>query len=131
MTELSDDVREKLKQPNFWLLATNMEDGSTQVTPMWVDVDDGYVIVNTAIGRLKERNVRRDPRVTLALANPDDPYTWVQIRGRVAEFVEGDAAFASIDALAKKYLGEDKYPYLQPGEQRVILKIEPTKIITG
>ena len=131
MTELSEDVREKLKQPRFWFLATNMEDGSTQVTPMWVDVDDEHVIVNTAIGRLKERNIRRDPRVTLTAAEPENPYSWIQIRGRVVEFIVGDAAFESIDSLAKKYLGEDKYPYLEPGEQRVILRIEPTVVVTG
>ena len=131
MVELSNEVRKRLKQPTFWFLATNMEDGSTQVTPMWADVDDGYVILNTAVGRLKERNVRRDPRVTLTAADPEDPYTWIQIRGRVVEFIAGDAAFESIDALAKKYLGEDKYPYLEPGEQRVILRIEPTTVVSG
>jgi PPOX class probable F420-dependent enzyme len=131
VAELTDDARQKLREANIWLLATVMEDGSAQVTPVWVDVDDGHVIVNTAIGRLKERNVRRDPRVTLALAYPENPYAWCQIRGRVVELVEGQPAFDSIDALAKKYLGEDTYPYLQPGEERVMLRIEPTRVITG
>ena len=96
---------------------------------MWVDVDDGQVIVNTAIGRLKERNVRRDPRVALSMTDFENPYDWAEIRGRVVELVEGEPAEATIDALAKKYLDQDSYPFRQPGERRVIMRIEPTRVL--
>lgn len=124
-----DDVRDKLGEANFWHLVTLNEDGAPTTTPVWVDVDDGHVIVNTAIGRRKERNVRRDPRVALSTTDKENPYSWTEIRGRVVEFVEGEQADDSINRLAKKYLGEDVYPFRQPGEQRVILRIEPTQVI--
>jgi PPOX class probable F420-dependent enzyme len=129
--EINDDVREKLASPNFWQLATLNRDGSPTATPVWVDVENGHVIVNTAIGRRKERNVRRDPRVVLSMFGEDNPYSWVEIRGKVVEFVEGEPADRSIDALAKKYLGQDTYPYRTPDERRVILRIEPLQVITS
>lgn len=129
MATIPDAVREVLKGTAFWHLATLNEDGSATTTPVWADVDDGHVIVNTAIGRRKEKNARRDPRVALSVTNPENPYTWVEIRGRVVEFVEGAAADNSINALSKKYIGQDVYPYRQPGEQRVILRIAPDKVI--
>ncbi len=124
-----DNVRDKLGEANFWHLVTLNEDGAPTTTPVWVDVDGGHVIVNTAIGRRKERNVRRDPRVALSTTDRENPYSWAEIRGRVVEFVEGEPADDSINSLAKKYLGEDVYPFRQPGEQRVILRIEPTQVI--
>jgi len=124
-----DDVRDKLGEANFWHLVTLNEDGTPTTTPVWVDVDDGHVIVNTAIGRRKERNARRDPRVALSAHDKENPYSWIEIRGKVVEFVEGEQADESINRLAKKYLGEDVYPFRQPGEQRVILRIEPTQVI--
>lgn len=124
-----DDVRAKLEEANFWHFATLNDDGTPTTTPVWVDVDDGHVIVNTAIGRRKERNVRRDPRVALSTTDKENPYSWTEIRGTVVEFVEGEAAEDSIDRLAKKYIGEDVYPWRRPGERRVILRIEPTQVI--
>jgi PPOX class probable F420-dependent enzyme len=124
-----DDVRGKLEQANFWHFGTLNDDGAPTSTPVWVDVDETHVIVNTALGRRKERNVRRDPRITLSSTDTDNPYSWTEIRGKVVEFVEGEPADQSINRLAKKYLGEDVYPYRQPGEQRVILRIEPTQVI--
>ncbi len=109
----------------FGSLATLMPDGSPQVTPVWVDYYDGqYVVFNSARGRQKDRNVRRDARVAIALIDPDNPYRYLEVRGRVAEITQ-EGADESIDALAKKYLGVDKYPYAQPGEVRVIYKIRP------
>jgi PPOX class probable F420-dependent enzyme len=128
---ITDEVRAKLADATFWQLCTLNPDGSPTATPVWVDVENGHVIVNTAIGRRKEQNVRRDPRVVLSMIESEDPYTWVEIRGRVVEFVEGQPADDSIDALAKKYLGQDTYPGRTPGEQRVILRIEPTRVITS
>lgn len=128
MAAIPDGVRAKLEQKTFWHLATINEDGSATSTPVWVDVDGGHLIVNTAIGRLKERNVRRDSRVALSMTDFENPYDWAEIRGRVVEFVEGEPAEASIDTLARKYIGSD-YPYRQPGERRVIMRIEPTRVV--
>ena len=129
MATIPDGVRELLKGTVFWHLATINKDGSAQSTPVWADVDDGHVIVNTAIGRRKWKNAKRDPRIVLSATNPENPYTWVEIRGRVVEFVEGDEADRSINALCKKYTGQDPYPWKAPGEQRVILRIAPDKVI--
>ncbi|MGI9657679.1 MAG: PPOX class F420-dependent oxidoreductase, partial [Gaiellaceae bacterium] len=103
-------------------------DGRPQINPMWIDREDETVVINTAIGRQKEKNLRRDGRVTLAVTEPDNPYQYVEIRGDVVEFIEGDEAEAGIDKLAKKYIGEDKYPWRQEGERRVKIRIEPTYV---
>jgi PPOX class probable F420-dependent enzyme len=105
-----------------------MKDGSPQVTPMWVDIENGYILVNTAIGRLKQKNISRDPRIALAIADRNNPYNMVTIRGEVIEQITGVPAEEHIDKLAKKYIGKDKYPYRSPGEERIILKIKPERI---
>jgi PPOX class probable F420-dependent enzyme len=109
----------------FASLATAMSDGSPQVTPVWFDYRDGLVRVNTAKGRVKARNMKRGAPVALAIIDPDDPYRYLQLRGRVGRVTE-EGALAHIDALAKKYLGADKYPYARPGEVRLMCEIEPT-----
>ena len=131
MAELTENARKKLTDPNFAFLATVMEDGSPQVSPVWVDVDDGRILVNTATGRVKERNMRRDPRVALSIAAKDDQYDKVDIRGRVVDAIEGDEAVQHIDKMAMKYIGQEKYPWLSPGEQRVVFVIEPTVVHDG
>jgi PPOX class probable F420-dependent enzyme len=108
----------------FANLATLMPDGRPQVTPVWCDYDGEYVIVNSARGRRKDRNMRRDPRVALAVVDPDNPYRYIEIRGQVAEITE-QGAEEHIDRMAKKYLGLDKYPHRAPGEVRVLYKIRP------
>jgi PPOX class probable F420-dependent enzyme len=113
----------------FANLATVMPDGSPQVTPVWVDYKDGKVLINTARGRIKDRNMSADPRVALSISDPDNPYRHIQIRGRVTNIVEKGAA-EHIDKMAKKYLGKDKYPYNQPGDVRVIFEIEPLSCST-
>jgi PPOX class probable F420-dependent enzyme len=125
---IPDLVRRKLEEPSFWQFVSINADGSPTATPVWVEVDGDNVIVNTAVGRLKERNVRREPRVALALADREDPYTWMEIRGRVVESVEGKAADDCIDRLSKKYLGLERYATRQPGERRIMFRIEPTAI---
>ena len=110
----------------FASLGTLMPDGRPQVTPVWCDWDGTHVVVNSAKGRAKDKNMRRDPRVSLALVDPDNPYRYLEIRGRVVEITE-DGADAHIDKMAKKYLGQDKYPFRQPGEVRVLYKIAPDK----
>ncbi|WHT22003.1 TIGR03618 family F420-dependent PPOX class oxidoreductase [Crossiella sp. CA-258035] len=98
---LSPEVREWLARPLFWHLATLNADGSPQVTPMWVEADGDRVLVNTALGRVKEENLRRDPRVSLSATWPEDPYDRVEIRGTVVAFVTGETAEAGMDRLAR------------------------------
>jgi PPOX class probable F420-dependent enzyme len=129
MVEIPEVVHAKLKERSFWQLATVNDDGSPTATPVWADVEDGHVLVNTAIGRRKERNVRRDPRVALATVDAANPYSWIEIRGRVVEFVEGTPADDSINRLTRKYLGRDDFDARDPGERRVLLRIEPTRVL--
>jgi PPOX class probable F420-dependent enzyme len=113
--------------PAFAHFVTLMPDGSPQVTPVWCDLQGNTVIINSAKGRLKDKNVRMDPRVALSVADPANPYRYIQIRGRVAEITE-QGADDHINRMAKKYLGQDVYPFRQPGEERVIYRIEPEKV---
>ncbi len=108
-------------------LATVMPDGSPQVTPVWFDYDGARLRVNTAKGRIKWRNMKEGSRVALMIVDPDNPYRYVQVRGRVAVATE-NGADEHIDSLAKKYLGQDRYPYRQPGEVRVRFEIEPVAV---
>jgi PPOX class probable F420-dependent enzyme len=112
---------------SFAHLATVMPDGSPQVTPVWFFYKNGKFIVNTARGRVKDRNMTKNASVALSISDPDNPYSHVSLRGKIVSATEqgGDA---SIDALAKKYLGVDSYPYRRPGEVRVIYEIEPTSV---
>ena len=111
----------------FGNLGTLMKDGSPQVTPVWVDYDGKHVRFNSAKGRVKDKNVRRDPRVSVSLQDPANPYRYLEIRGRVVEITE-KSADDHINKLSQKYLGKPVYPYRQPGEVRVTYKIEPQKI---
>ncbi len=124
---LSEGVKKLFREPNYGHLATLMPDGSPQVSPVWVDVDGDRILVNSAEGRVKPRNVRRDARVAISIYNQESPYSSAFIRGRVVEITH-EGADEHIDKLAKKYLGQDKYPYHQPGDQRVILVIEPEHV---
>ena len=110
----------------FGSFTTLMPDGSPQTTPVWVDHQKDEIWVNSALGRQKDKNVRRDPRVALAVIDPDNPYRYVEVRGSVTEITE-NGADAHIDKMAQKYLGQDKYPYRQPGEKRVLYKIRVEK----
>jgi PPOX class probable F420-dependent enzyme len=124
---IPDQYRDLFSKRAFASLATLMPDGRPQVTPVWTDLEGDYVIFNSAKGRQKDKNVRRDPRVAMAIIDPDNPYRYLEIRGRVVEIDEAGAD-ASIDKLAKKYLGVDKYPYGQPGDVRVVYKIRPEHV---
>jgi PPOX class probable F420-dependent enzyme len=121
---IPEKYRDLFSKKAFASLATIMPDGRPQVTPVWCDFDGKHVIINSAKGRQKDRNLRRDPRVSLAIIDPDNPYRYLEIRGRVVEITE-EGANAHIDKMAKKYLDADKYPYGQPGEVRVLYKIQP------
>ena len=126
---IPEKYRDLFSKRAFASLGTLMPDGSVQVTPVWCDLEGDLVIVNTAKGRQKDKNMRRDPRVALAIIDPENPYRYLEIRGRVAEIVE-DGADAHIDKMAKKYLGADKYPYRQSAEVRVMFKIRPERTNT-
>jgi len=113
----------------FIYLATLMPDGSPQVTPVWFNTDGTYILINSAAGRVKDRNMRARPHVALVIADPKNPYRYIQIRGRVVEITH-EGADAHIDALSDKYTGNPKYQGRSPGEQRVIYKIMPNKVST-
>jgi PPOX class probable F420-dependent enzyme len=121
---LTDKAKRLLSEPNIVHLATVMLDGSPQVSPIWARVEDGLIEFNTAAGRVKEQNMRRDPRVAFSVVDRNDPYERASVRGRVVEMVDGDEARAHIDKMAKKYLGTDEYPWYK-GETRIIVRVEP------
>jgi PPOX class probable F420-dependent enzyme len=127
--ELDNDLRQELEAPNFWHFATVNPDGSPQSTTMWVHTRDGKILVNTALGRKKPRNIEHESRVALSFHRHDDGgyHSWA-IQGRVVETVVGDQAEADIDMLAQKYLGQSPYPWRSPGEQRVTFLIEPVNV---
>jgi PPOX class probable F420-dependent enzyme len=120
-------VRELLERPNFAAVATLEEDGTPAVNVVWAAVDNGHVVLNSAEGRKWPENVRRDERVTVVVVNRESPYEYAQIRGRVVEDTH-EGADENIDELAKKYLGKDEYPFRQPGEQRILFRIEPERV---
>lgn len=115
---------ELLQDKNFCTVATLRPDGSIHTVAVWVDLRDGQPVLNTAEGRAWPRNLQRDPRVTLTVQNMENPYEYVSIRGHVAQRTH-EGADAHIDALAKKYMDKDTYPYRQPGEVRVMISVQP------
>jgi PPOX class probable F420-dependent enzyme len=125
---LSDEISRWLREPRFWHLATLNEDGSPQLTPMWAGLEDGLIVINTSVGRVKEENLRRDPRASLSCLDSENPYDRVEIRGRAVRFVEGDEAAGVMDRLAQRYLGTETFPWLVPGEVRVAVYIEPRHV---
>jgi PPOX class probable F420-dependent enzyme len=116
-----------LKDKNFAFLGTLMKDGRPHVTPVWIDVENGLILINTAEGRIKHRNLSRDPRVSISLVDKNSPYSMVTIQGRVVDQTF-KGADDHIDKLAKKYLDADKYPAHSPSIKRVIVKIKPERI---
>jgi PPOX class probable F420-dependent enzyme len=121
---IPEKYRDLFQKKAFANLGTLMPNGRPQVTPVWVDYDGENVIINSAKGRQKDRNMRRDPHVALSIVDPDNPYRYLEIRGTVAEITEEGAA-KHIDKMAKKYIDQDKYPWSKPGEVRVLYKIRP------
>lgn len=126
--ELTEHAQKLLSDPNYAYVATVMKDGSPQVTPMWVDTDDGYLMVNTVIGRVKEKNLRRDPRIAMTIPDASNPLSKIEIRGRVVEFIEGQAAEEHINRLSLKYTGEAEYQWREPGQRRVMMRVEPERL---
>lgn len=126
-TAIEGRANELLQAPNFCNVCTLRGDGTIQAVPVWVDVQDGKAVLNTAEGRAWPRNLERDPHVTLMVQNMENPYEYVTIRGRVSSR-EHEGADDHIDQMAKKYLGQDTYPFRQPGEQRVIIRVDPDHV---
>jgi len=127
--QLTEPMSKLFQGKNFAFVSTLMKDGSPQVTPTWVDIEDGNIIVNTAEGRLKHKNISRDPRIAVCVIDQNNPYHMVTVRGRVVEQTT-ESADEHIDKLAKKYLGVDKYPGQKdyPGQKRIIIKIKPERV---
>ena len=125
--KVPEDYMDLFHKKAFGSFTTLMPDGSPQTTPVWVDLVDGKVLVNSALGRQKDKNLRRDPRVAVTLIDPDNPYRYLELRGRVSEITH-EGADKHIDKMAKKYLDQDKYPFAQEGEKRVIYKIDIERV---
>jgi PPOX class probable F420-dependent enzyme len=123
---IPEGYQDLFAKKSFAHLATLNEDGSPQNTPVWLEFDGTHILINSSKGRKKDRNMRRDARVALSILDPDNAYRYLEVRGRVVGVTE-EGGIDHIHRLAKKYLGEDKYPWLQPGEVRVTYKIAPDK----
>lgn len=128
-TEIPTLARELIDGKNFAHIATLMADGSPQNTPVWVEIDGDNIVFNTAEGRVKPRNLRRDPRVAISVTDAVNPYRAAFIRGRVTN-ITPEGGDASIDRLAKKYMDADSYPFRQPGEVRLVITVEPDHVST-
>ncbi len=126
---IPDKYLDLFKKKAFANLATLMPDGSPQVTPVWCDYDGENVLINTAAGRVKDQNLQREPRVSLSILDPDNPYRYLEVRGRVVERTH-EGADDHINKMAKKYLGVDVYPYRNQGEVRILYKIKPERTST-
>jgi PPOX class probable F420-dependent enzyme len=126
---IPDKYLDLFKKKAFANLATLMPDGSPQVTPVWCDYDGENVLINTAAGRVKDKNLQREPRVSLSILDPDNPYRYLEVRGRVVERTH-EGADDHINKMAKKYLGVDVYPYRNQGEVRILYKIRPERTST-
>jgi PPOX class probable F420-dependent enzyme len=124
---IPEQFKDLFEKKAFANLATLMPDGRPQVTPVWCDLEGSHVRINTAKGRVKDKNMRRNKNVAFSIYDPDNPYRHLAVQGQVVEITE-QGADSHIDALAKKYLGKDKYPFRQPGEVRVIYKIRPDRV---
>jgi PPOX class probable F420-dependent enzyme len=126
---LAPEVREFLATRCYVHLATLMADGSPQVSPVWAETDGDLIVVNSAAGRVKDRNIKRDARVALSATHPDDPFKALMIRGRVVKVTE-EGAEDGIDRLARKYIGGERYEWRRPGEVRVAYYIQPETVKT-
>ncbi len=127
MTQIPEQYRDLLEEPITASLATVLPNGQPQVTPVWCDLEDGLIRVNTAKGRQKHKDMVDRPQVTVMAIDPQNPYRYLEVRGRVAR-IEEEGADAHIDLLAKQYMGVDRYPNHDPDETRVIAYIEPIKV---
>ena len=124
---MNDKVIKLFEEPNLVFIATIMKDGAPQVSPVWADYDNEHILINTAEGRIKHKNVLRDPRVAISVVDQKNPLNMTTIRGKVTKIIP-DYEYIHANRLTKKYLGKDKYPFRQPGEKRIVLKILPERV---
>ena len=124
---MDEKVIKLFEGKNLVFIATVMKDGSPQLSPVWADFEDGHVLVNTAEGRIKHKNVLRDPRVAISVVDNNNPLNMTTIRGKVVEIIP-DYEYEHANKLTKKYMGKDKYPFRRPEERRIIFKILPEKV---
>jgi PPOX class probable F420-dependent enzyme len=124
---MDDKVVQLFSANNLVFIATVMKDGSPQVSPVWANFEDGYVLINTAEGRIKHKNVLRDPRVAVSVVSKDNPLDMTTIRGIVIELIP-DYDYSHADKLTQQYMNRPHYPFKRDDEKRVILKIKPDKV---
>ena len=124
---MDDKVIKLFEERNLVFIATIMKDGSPQLSPVWADFKDEHVLVNTAEGRIKHKNVLRDPRVAISVVNQNNPLDMTTIRGKVIDIIP-DYEYEHANKLTKKYMGIEIYPFKQPGEKRIIFKILPERV---
>jgi len=124
---MDEKVIKLFKERNLVFIATIMKDGSPQLSPVWADYENGHVFVNTAEGRIKHKNVLRDPRVAISVVDNNNPLYMTTIRGKVVDIIP-DYEYEHANKLTKKYIGKDKYPFRQTGEKRIIFKILPESV---
>ena len=123
-----DEKAKKLFQDkNLVFIATLMKDGSPQLSPVWANYENGHIMVNTAEGRIKHKNVLRDPRVAVSVVSKDNPLDMTTVRGRVSEIIP-DYEYKHADILTQQYMGKEHYPFKRDGEKRIILKIKPERV---
>jgi PPOX class probable F420-dependent enzyme len=127
---LSDKARQLIARPVLASIVSLNADGSPQITPLWIDLDGDDLLFNTAEGRVKARNIHRDPRVAVSVIDPDDPYNVVAVQGTVTD-ITTDGADAHIDSLAQKYLGVDTYPMRREGEVRIKVRVRTDRVAMG
>jgi len=128
--KIAGKARELIEGANIAHISTLGKSGRPQINPVWIDSDNGHLVVNSAEGRTWPNNLRRDPRVTLSVANQENPYEYVTVWGRVVD-EDHEGADENINDLSKKYLGKDEYPFREPGEERVLFRIEPERVVVG
>ena len=126
-SKLDQKAQKLFEQKNIVFIATVMKDGSPQLSPVWANYDSGYILVNTAEGRIKHKNVLRDPRVAVSVISHDNPLDMTTIRGRVEEIIS-DYDYLHADKLTKQYIGKEHYPFKRENENRIILKIKPEHV---
>ena len=124
---LSPEIKKLVEDKNLAFVSTLMKDGSPQITPTWVDIEGDIIVINTAEGRMKQKNLLRDPRIAISIVDRNNPYNMITIRGKVVEQTTVGADL-HIDKMAKKYLGVDRYPFARPGEKRILLKVKSEKV---
>ena len=124
---MDDKVVQLFSANNLVFIATVMKDGSPQVSPVWANFEDGHVLINTAEGRIKHKNILRDPRVAVSVVSKDNPLDMTTIRGTVTELIP-DYDYSHADKLTLQYMDREKYPFKRADEKRIILKIKPDKV---